>query len=349
MAASEAGTHISWFNASSAMAFLAWFGGTGLPAHTAFAPACRGQPAHSNGRRLSCWVCWFSASLVKLVSSDDAPMKSEDYRMEGSLGTISMPIRESGTGEIFSLWREFAVAPEARSDDGKAIEKGAEVVIERYEKGNRLCEEVGRVHEVTVFSDCRSTQTVRSGRKGGFMFGLPNEVVIIAGLLVLGILMIMIVIAKMYRKVGPNEALIRTAWEGRKLLRKGALIFPMVQTCRDLSLELMSFDVAPQQSLYTKQGVAVTVEAVAQIQGEERQRIYPDGCRAVSNQAAGTARSPDSPGDGRPSPGNHRPAHRGANVKEAGNGRRSHALHVCRRHERDMLVMYSFLSRTSLM
>src|SRR3989442_15863439 len=39
----------------------------------------------------------------------------------------------------------------------------------------------------------------------------------------------------------------------------------MVQPCRDLSLELMSFDVAPQQNLYTKQGVAVTVEAVAQI------------------------------------------------------------------------------------
>src|SRR3979411_156871 len=39
----------------------------------------------------------------------------------------------------------------------------------------------------------------------------------------------------------------------------------MVQTSRDLSLELMSFDVAPQQNLYTKQGVAVTVEAVAQI------------------------------------------------------------------------------------
>ena len=39
----------------------------------------------------------------------------------------------------------------------------------------------------------------------------------------------------------------------------------MVQNCRELSLELMSFDVAPQQDLYTKQGVAVTVEAVAQI------------------------------------------------------------------------------------
>jgi flotillin len=39
----------------------------------------------------------------------------------------------------------------------------------------------------------------------------------------------------------------------------------MVQMCKELSLELMSFDVAPQQSLYTQQGVAVTVEAVAQI------------------------------------------------------------------------------------
>jgi flotillin len=43
------------------------------------------------------------------------------------------------------------------------------------------------------------------------------------------------------------------------------VIFPLVENCRELSLELMSFDVAPQQDLYTKQGVAVTVEAVAQI------------------------------------------------------------------------------------
>ena len=41
--------------------------------------------------------------------------------------------------------------------------------------------------------------------------------------------------------------------------------FPWCRVCSDLSLELMSFDVAPQQDLYTKQGVAVTVEAVAQI------------------------------------------------------------------------------------
>jgi flotillin len=39
----------------------------------------------------------------------------------------------------------------------------------------------------------------------------------------------------------------------------------MLENARELSLELMSFDVAPQQDLYTMQGVAVTVEAVAQI------------------------------------------------------------------------------------
>jgi flotillin len=97
-------------------------------------------------------------------------------------------------------------------------------------------------------------------------FGLPTDVVIIAGLLVLVILMIMVMIARMYRKVGPNEALIRYGMGGTQVYcGRGAIILPMVQTCRELSLELMSFDVAPQQNLYTKQGVAVTVEAVAQI------------------------------------------------------------------------------------
>ena len=98
------------------------------------------------------------------------------------------------------------------------------------------------------------------------MFGMPMQVVVGAGLLVLVILMIMTVIARMYRKAGPHEALIVYGLGGTHVYTgRGTVIFPMVQTCKDLSLELMSFDVAPQQNLYTKQGVAVTVEAVAQI------------------------------------------------------------------------------------
>src|SRR5271167_3208348 len=98
------------------------------------------------------------------------------------------------------------------------------------------------------------------------MFGLPNEVLVIAGLLVLALIIAMSTIARMYRKVGPHEALIIYGWREMRVIRGGgAVIFPMVETCRELSLELMSFDVAPQQSLYTNQGVAVTVEAVAQL------------------------------------------------------------------------------------
>ena len=70
----------------------------------------------------------------------------------------------------------------------------------------------------------------------------------------------------MFRKAGPNEALIVYGFRGTRVVKgHGTIIFPMVESCRELSLELMSFDVAPQQDLYTKQGVAVTVEAVAQI------------------------------------------------------------------------------------
>ena len=72
--------------------------------------------------------------------------------------------------------------------------------------------------------------------------------------------------ARLYRKAGPHEALIVYGLGGTRVVQgHGTLVLPMVQICKDLSLELMSFDVAPQQDLYTKQGVAVTVEAVAQI------------------------------------------------------------------------------------
>jgi flotillin len=92
------------------------------------------------------------------------------------------------------------------------------------------------------------------------------EVWVIAGLMVLTILFLMSMLARLYRKAGPHEALIVYGFRGTRVIQgHGTVIFPMVESCKDLSLELMSFDVAPQQDLYTKQGVAVTVEAVAQI------------------------------------------------------------------------------------
>src|SRR5256712_6297106 len=98
------------------------------------------------------------------------------------------------------------------------------------------------------------------------MFGIAVEIWIIAGLMVLAIMLLMSALARLYRKAGPHEALVVYGFGGTRVVKgHGTIVLPMVQVCRGLSLELMSFDVAPQQDLYTKQGVAVTVEAVAQI------------------------------------------------------------------------------------
>lgn len=95
---------------------------------------------------------------------------------------------------------------------------------------------------------------------------MTNQYIVVIGLVVLATLVVLGMLAKMYRKAGPNEAIIRYGFGGPKvIIGHGALIYPMVQHTRTLSLELMSFDVAPSQDLYTMQGVAVTVEAVAQI------------------------------------------------------------------------------------
>ena len=95
---------------------------------------------------------------------------------------------------------------------------------------------------------------------------IPTEALIIAWTAVAAIILLMAVFARLYRKAGPNEALVVYGFRGPRIIKgHGTIILPMVENCRELSLELMSFDVAPQQDLYTKQGVAVTVEAVAQI------------------------------------------------------------------------------------
>ncbi len=97
-------------------------------------------------------------------------------------------------------------------------------------------------------------------------FHIPTDAVIIVWCVVIATVLLMALFTKLYRKAGPNEALVVYGIRGPRIIKgHGTIILPMVENCRELSLELMSFDVAPQQDLYTKQGVAVTVEAVAQI------------------------------------------------------------------------------------
>ncbi|MBN9014346.1 MAG: hypothetical protein J0H25_15235 [Rhizobiales bacterium] len=95
--------------------------------------------------------------------------------------------------------------------------------------------------------------------------GAGGIVIIVIGLAVV-LLVILGLVASMFRKVGPNQAMIVYGFGGTKVVvGGGTVVWPMVQQARELSLELMSFDVAPANSFYTSQGVAVIVEAVAQI------------------------------------------------------------------------------------
>lgn len=136
-AGTHGGTHgstqISWFNASTGMAFLAWFGGIGysLTRHTHLVALASLGISIASGVIAAGIVFRFMLKLMK----SDPPLREEDCRIEGSVATISMPIRQNGTGEIiFSLGGVRRCAG-ARHENGQPLEKGAEVVIERYEKG----------------------------------------------------------------------------------------------------------------------------------------------------------------------------------------------------------------------
>src|SRR5579883_1390568 len=86
---------------------------------------------------------------------------------------------------------------------------------------------------------------------------------------------------RMLRKVGPNQALIISSGRKVEVVTGGSkFVIPLFQRIQELSLELMSFDVAPPQDLYTTQGVAVNVEAVTQI----KVRSDPESIKTAAEQ-----------------------------------------------------------------
>lgn len=90
----------------------------------------------------------------------------------------------------------------------------------------------------------------------------------IIGVVVLVVVVILLIqtVGRLLRKVGPNQALIVYGAGGTRVITGGShFVIPLYQRAQEFSLELMSFDVAPSQDLYTTQGVAVNVEAVTQI------------------------------------------------------------------------------------
>lgn len=125
---------VSPFNFVSLMAFLAWFGGAGFLL-TRYSGLWVGF-----GLLLATVFGLIGGGIIfvflsRVLITGDENMDPADYEMAGVLGRVSCPIRESGTGEIIYTQMGTRRVCGARSEDGSAILKGAEVMVTRYEKG----------------------------------------------------------------------------------------------------------------------------------------------------------------------------------------------------------------------
>ena len=121
-------------NFATITAFVAWFGGAGylLTNEFRWLVAAGGRPVRRHRARRRGLVFLL---MAKVLWSPKENMQSADYHMVGVLGRLSQPIREGGIGELIYSHGGARKSCGARSADGVAIEKGAEVVVTEYERG----------------------------------------------------------------------------------------------------------------------------------------------------------------------------------------------------------------------
>jgi membrane protein implicated in regulation of membrane protease activity len=121
-------------NFGTIAAFLAWFGGAGylLSRYSNMWAVLALALASLSGLAGSAVVFWF---LFKVLLKQDRDLDPADYEMVGVLGRLSTGLRENGTAEMLFSQEGVRRAASARSEDGRAIERGVEVVVTRYERG----------------------------------------------------------------------------------------------------------------------------------------------------------------------------------------------------------------------
>jgi hypothetical protein len=146
--ASSASGTVPWWNAFSIMIFLCWFGAAGylLTRHGSFVAAVVLLLSVICGLAGGALVFFF---LVKVMLPHERELSAEETAIVGAVGKVSCAIRAGGTGELVYEQLGARCSVPARSEDGKEIERQAEVFVVRYEKGVayvRRWDEVG-VHE----------------------------------------------------------------------------------------------------------------------------------------------------------------------------------------------------------
>ncbi|ASA21648.1 flotillin family protein [Paenibacillus donghaensis] len=84
--------------------------------------------------------------------------------------------------------------------------------------------------------------------------------------IVVVILLALFSIVNAYKKVPPNQAMIVYGLGGKRVVQGGGtFVIPGFQNNKTISMMLMSFDVIPAQAMFSRQGIKLNLEAVAQI------------------------------------------------------------------------------------
>jgi membrane protein implicated in regulation of membrane protease activity len=126
---------LSAVNGFTLTAFLCWFGGAGYLLHrySIFVAPLVLLLSITSGV-FGAALLW--AVLFKVLIPHERVLSSEDTEMTGVLAKVSDSIRGNGSiGEILFSQTGARRSSAARSDDGRTIERGTEVVVIRYERG----------------------------------------------------------------------------------------------------------------------------------------------------------------------------------------------------------------------
>lgn len=123
------------FSLSTILAFLTWFGGAGylLTAHFGLGTVAALMVATMAGLGGASIVFFFVARV--LLRGQTPFLHEEDYRLEGTIGRLSVGIRDGRTGELVYSKAGTRRVASVRSADGQDIEQGAEVVVIHQEGG----------------------------------------------------------------------------------------------------------------------------------------------------------------------------------------------------------------------
>ena len=125
--------HLPWLNASSGIGALTWFGAAG---YLLVRLGDLALPAVILGALAAGAAGWYLvARFLGLVLSGEREMDPADYRLEGTVGNVTVSIPAGGTGEVVFSKAGARRSEAARSVGGSPIPRGAEVVITSYAQG----------------------------------------------------------------------------------------------------------------------------------------------------------------------------------------------------------------------